>query len=101
MYRLFVGAQKYVHRQMVRAVQLQQTEKLGKVRTTGTTGVRPDWHHGARSSVSRAKRLAVVGGGKSILLIFVYEVVVRRTLTISLCTRYSKIILYFTYSITV
>jgi len=48
---------------MVRAVQLQQTKKHGKVRTTGTAGLRPDRHQGARSSVSCAKRLAVIDGG--------------------------------------
>jgi len=48
---------------MVRTVQLQQTKKHGEVRTTGTAGLRPDWHHGARSFVSRAKRLAVIDGG--------------------------------------
>jgi len=48
---------------MVWAVQLQQTKKHGKVRTTGTAGLRPDRYHGARCSLSRTKRLAIIDGG--------------------------------------
>lgn len=55
---------------MVWTIQLQQTEKLRKVRTTGSAGVRSDRHHGASWSISRAKRLAVVDGGKILILIF-------------------------------
>lgn len=51
---------------MVRPVQLQQAEKHGEIRTTGTAGVRFDQDRRARGAVPRAERLAVVDRGTNV-----------------------------------